>query len=71
MVLEFHKLEYRGKLDFAKFKYLKSSKSLHIFEIMVDCNIVCLCFLAIFAKFNSQQNYNTVNFGFKKKKTYC
>ena len=35
---------------------------------MVDCNIVCLCFLAIFAKFNSQQNYNTVNFGFKKKK---
>ena len=34
-------LEYYGKLDFTKLKYPKSSISLHIFEIVVDCNIVC------------------------------
>ena len=34
-------LEYYGKLNFAKFEYQKSDKFLNIFEIMVDCNIVC------------------------------
>ena len=34
-------LEYYGKLDFIKLKYQKSSRSLHISEIVVDCNIVC------------------------------
>ena len=41
MVLEFHELEYHGKLDFAKLEYLKSDKSLHISETVIDCNIVC------------------------------
>ena len=41
MALEFHELEYHGKLDFAKLEYPKSGKSLYIFEIVVDCNIVC------------------------------
>ena len=40
MVLEFMKLEYHEKLDFAKLEYSKSDKSLHIFEIVVNCNIV-------------------------------
>jgi len=34
-------LEYHGKLDFTKFDYLKSGRSLHFFETVVDCNIVC------------------------------
>ena len=34
-------LEYHGKLDFTKFEYLKSGRSLHFSETMVDCNIVC------------------------------
>ena len=41
IVLEFHKLEYQGKLDFTTLEYPKSSTSLHNFETMVDCNIVC------------------------------
>ena len=41
MVIEFHKLEYHGKLDFFTLKYPKSGRSLHIFEIVVDYNIVC------------------------------
>ena len=39
MILEFHKLEYHGKLDFTKFEYKKSGRFLHIFETVVDCNI--------------------------------
>ena len=34
-------LEYYGKLDFATPEYSKSGRSLHIFETVVDCNIVC------------------------------
>ena len=34
-------LEYHRKLDFAKFEYQKSDRFLHIFKIMVDCNIIC------------------------------
>ena len=41
MVLEFFELKYHGKLNFAKFENPKISKSLHISEIIVDCNIVC------------------------------
>ena len=41
MILKFLELEYSGKLDFAKLEYLKSSKSLYIFETMVNYNIVC------------------------------
>ena len=41
MVLEFHELESYGKLDFVKFEYSNSSRFLHIFETIVDCNIVC------------------------------
>ena len=41
MVLEFHKLEYHGKLDFTTLEYPKSGRSLHIFKTVVDCNIVC------------------------------
>ena len=53
MVLEFYELKYHGKLDFAKLEYPKSGSSLHISEIVVDCNIVCKkVLLAIFtAKF--------------------
>ena len=40
-IFEFYKLEYYGKLDFTKFEYPKSGKFLYIFEIVVDCNIVC------------------------------
>ena len=40
MVLEFHELEYHGKLDFAKLEYPKSDRSLHIFETVLNCNIV-------------------------------
>ena len=40
MVLEFHKLEYHGKLNFTKLEYPKSDRSLYISEIVVDCNIV-------------------------------
>ena len=36
MVLEFHELEYHGKLDFAKLEYLKSDKFLHISETVID-----------------------------------
>ena len=32
---------YHGKLNFATLKYLKSGRSLYIFETMVDCNIIC------------------------------
>ena len=53
MVLKFKEFEYmekfssswnlttNEKLDFAKLEYPKSGKSLHIFETMVDCNIIC------------------------------
>ena len=41
MVLEFHILEYYEKLDFTKFEYQKSGTSLHIFETVVNYNIVC------------------------------
>ena len=41
MILEFHELESYGKLDFAKFEFSNSSRFLHIFETVVDCNIVC------------------------------
>ena len=41
MLLEFMKIEYHEKLDFAKFEYLKSGKCLHISETVVDCNIIC------------------------------
>ena len=34
-------LEYHGKLDFAKLEYPKSDRFLHIFETVVDCNIIC------------------------------
>ena len=34
-------LEYHEKLDFAKLEYPKSGRFLHIFKIVVDCNIVC------------------------------
>ena len=34
------KLEYHGKLDFAKLKYPKSGRFLYIFETVIDCNIV-------------------------------
>ena len=52
MVLEFHELEYHEKLDFAKLKYPKDDKSLHIFETVVYYNIVCKqCYLAIVALF--------------------
>ena len=40
MVLKFHKLEYHGKLDFATLEYPKSGWFLHIFETVVDCNII-------------------------------
>ena len=36
----FMELEYHGKLDFAKLEYPKSDRSLHIFETVVNCNIV-------------------------------
>ena len=32
MVLEFHKLEYHGKLDFTTLEYPKSGTFLHIFQ---------------------------------------
>ena len=38
---EFMELKYHEKLDFAKLEYPKSDRSLHISEIVVDCNIVC------------------------------
>ena len=41
MVLKFHKLEDHGKLNFAKLEYPKSDRSLHIFETVVNCNIIC------------------------------
>ena len=34
-------LKYHGKLDFAKLEYPKSDRFLHIFETVVDCNIIC------------------------------
>ena len=34
-------LEYHEKLNFTKLEYQKNSRSLYIFETMVDCNIVC------------------------------
>ena len=40
MVLEFHKLKYHGKLDFAKLKYPKSGRNLYISEAIVNYNIV-------------------------------
>ena len=51
MVLEFHKLKYHGKLDFAKLKYPKSGRNLHISETIVNCNIVykkCACKVVIY-----------------------
>ena len=49
MVLEFHKLEYHGKLDFTKLEYPKSDRSLYISETVVNCNMVFeMCYLAIF-----------------------
>ena len=33
---EFMELEYHGKLEFPKFKYPKSGKSLHISKTVVD-----------------------------------
>ena len=41
MVLKFHELEYHEKHDFAKLKYAKSDKFLHISEIVINCNIIC------------------------------
>ena len=32
---------YHGKLNFAKLEYSNSGKFLHIFETVVDCNIIC------------------------------
>ena len=40
MLLEFHELEYYKKLDFSTLEYLKSDKSQHIFETVIDCNII-------------------------------
>ena len=40
MVLGFHKLEYHEKLDFAKLEYPKIDKFLHIYETVINCNIV-------------------------------
>ena len=40
MLLEFHELEYYKKLDFSTLEYLKSDKSQHIFEKVIDCNII-------------------------------
>ena len=34
------RVQYYGKLDFAKLEYSKICKSLHISETVVDCNIV-------------------------------
>ena len=39
MVLEFYKLEYYGKLNFAKFEYPKSGRFLHMFKTVVNYNI--------------------------------
>ena len=41
MILEFYKLEYHGKLNFAKLEYPKNDTLLHIFETGIDCNILC------------------------------
>ena len=41
MVLEFMELEYYGKLNFTKFEYPKSGRSLYIFKTLVNYNIVC------------------------------
>ena len=41
MVLEFHKLEYYGKLNFAKLEYPKNDILLRIFETVIDYNIFC------------------------------
>ena len=41
MVLEFMKLEYHRKLNFNKLEYPKSGRSLHIFETVLNYNIVC------------------------------
>lgn len=40
MVLEFYELECEGKLDLVKLEYTKSDISLHIFETVINCNIV-------------------------------
>ena len=40
-IFEFMALKYHEELDFAKLKYPKSDRSLHISETVVDCNIVC------------------------------
>ena len=37
MVLEFHELEYHGKLEFPKLEFPISGRFLHISEIVVDC----------------------------------
>ena len=39
--LEYPKLEYHGKLNFPKLEYPKSGRSPYISKIVVDCNIVC------------------------------
>lgn len=62
MVLGFMELEYYEKLDFAKLKYPKNGKSLHIFKIIVDYNIVCRKYFqdvicAIFAVEYTKQNH--------------
>ena len=37
----FYGTRVHGKLNFAKFEYSNSGRFLHIFETVVNCNIVC------------------------------
>ena len=40
MELEFHELEFYGKLEFPTLKFPINGRSLHILKIMVDCKIL-------------------------------
>ena len=39
MVLEFHELEYHGKLEFPKLKFPINGRFLHISKIVINCKI--------------------------------
>lgn len=75
MVLEFYKLEYHEKFDFAKLEYPKSNRSLYIFETMIYCNIICKNVL--FGYFRPQKKErkkyidHEIKCGWMKRKFYC